>query len=137
MLKPTQLLPLHPRRSFAPRYIKLSRRERDVLTWMAAGKSDWEIGIILEISKKTVNWHVERIKCKFAVPTRIQTVLLAERFGMLKPCPPIRRSLSRPIGDHSSSRARYAHALRPAIAHRLLKIAPPIAVNESSTLRQS
>ena len=58
-------------------------RENLVLTWIAAGKSDWEIGQILNISAKTVNYHVEKAKRKFGVPTRIQAVLAAMRKGVL------------------------------------------------------
>ncbi len=58
-------------------------REAQVLTWIAAGKSDWEIGRILDISAKTVNFHVERAKRKFGVATRIQAVLAAMRRGVI------------------------------------------------------
>jgi DNA-binding CsgD family transcriptional regulator len=87
MLKTTPLMPPFPRRAYVPHLIELSDRELEILRWMSAGKSDWDIGIILKISKKTVNWHVDRIKRRFAVPTRIQTVLLAERLGLLEPQP--------------------------------------------------
>ncbi len=55
----------------------LTAREIEVLHWIARGKSDWEIGEILQISAKTVNFHVENSKRKFGVPTRIQAVVLA------------------------------------------------------------
>ena len=58
-------------------------REAQVLAWIAAGKSDWEIGRILDISAKTVNFHVERAKRKFGVATRIQAVLAAMRKGVI------------------------------------------------------
>jgi DNA-binding CsgD family transcriptional regulator len=57
----------------------LTARERECLEWVAAGKSDWEIGEILAISEKTVNAHVERVKRKFAVGSRIQAVVMALR----------------------------------------------------------
>jgi LuxR family quorum sensing-dependent transcriptional regulator len=40
----------------------LSPRERECLKWVAAGKTDWEIGEILSLSEKTVNIYVERAK---------------------------------------------------------------------------
>lgn len=40
-------------------------REIEILHWIARGKSDWEIGEILQISAKTVNFHVENSKRKF------------------------------------------------------------------------
>jgi len=53
----------------------LTRREAEISRWLAAGKSDWEIGQILDISAKTVNYHVENIKKKCGVATRTQAVL--------------------------------------------------------------
>jgi DNA-binding CsgD family transcriptional regulator len=58
-------------------------RETQVLHWIAAGKSDWEIGQILNISAKTVNYHVEKAKRKFGVATRIQAVMEAVRKGVI------------------------------------------------------
>jgi LuxR family transcriptional regulator, quorum-sensing system regulator SolR len=57
----------------------LTVREREILTWIAEGKSDAAIGQILNISSKTVNFHVENAKRKFAVATRIQAVIVAMR----------------------------------------------------------
>jgi DNA-binding CsgD family transcriptional regulator len=53
----------------------LTPREAEISRWLAAGKSDWEIGQILDISAKTVNYHVENIKKKCGVATRTQAVL--------------------------------------------------------------
>jgi len=62
---------------------RVTPREAQVLAWIAAGKSDWEIGRILNISAKTVNFHVEKAKRKFGVATRIQAVLAAMRQGVI------------------------------------------------------
>jgi DNA-binding CsgD family transcriptional regulator len=61
----------------------ITRRESEVLHWISAGKSDWEIGMILNISPKTVNYHVEKAKKRFGVTTRIQAVMTAMRLGVL------------------------------------------------------
>jgi LuxR family quorum sensing-dependent transcriptional regulator len=61
-----------PRRCSLP---PLSHREREVLQWAAVGKSDWEIGEILSISEKTVNAHIENIKRKYGVTSRIHAVV--------------------------------------------------------------
>ncbi len=37
----------------------LTRREYDCLYWVAIGKSSWEIGKIMGITKRTVNFHVQ------------------------------------------------------------------------------
>ncbi|HJQ59386.1 MAG TPA: LuxR family transcriptional regulator [Vineibacter sp.] len=52
----------------------LSVRERDCLRWVGAGKSDWEIGRILEISPSTVKFHVDRARRKLGVHSRAQAV---------------------------------------------------------------
>ncbi|HSJ02885.1 MAG: LuxR C-terminal-related transcriptional regulator [Verrucomicrobium sp.] len=53
----------------------LTLREREVLRWMEAGKSNPEIGIILEISTHTVKRHVERILAKLGVENRYAAAL--------------------------------------------------------------
>ena len=54
-----------------------------ILGWVAAGKSDWTIGRILNISGKTVNFHVENAKRKLGAGTRIQAVVTAMRNGLI------------------------------------------------------
>lgn len=61
----------------------LSRRERECLKWIAAGKTDWEIGAILSLSEKTVNVYVERAKHKLRVQTRTQAIVQALRGGYI------------------------------------------------------
>ena len=61
----------------------LSHREGEVLAWLAEGKSDWEIGSILLISEKTVNFHVENAKRKLACGNRIQAAVRAVRLGLI------------------------------------------------------
>ena len=61
----------------------LTERELECLRWAAAGKSDWEIGKILLISAKTVNYHIENAKRKFRVATRVQAIVAAMRIGRL------------------------------------------------------
>ena len=62
----------------APRH-PLSPREAECLRWVADGKTDFEIGKILEISPRTVRFHVNNAKVKLGVATRIQAV--AKRAG--------------------------------------------------------
>ena len=63
--------------------VRVTPRESQILSWVAAGKSDWAIGRILRISDKTVNFHVENAKRKFGVGTRLQAVVAAMRTGMI------------------------------------------------------
>lgn len=61
----------------------ITAREAEILTWIAKGKSDWQIGKILGISGKTVNYHIENVKRKFGVASRIQAVVAALMPGSL------------------------------------------------------
>jgi DNA-binding CsgD family transcriptional regulator len=63
--------------------VHVTARESEVLAWIAAGKSDWAIGRILNISDKTVNFHVENAKRKLGAGTRVQAVIAAMRCGII------------------------------------------------------
>ena len=52
----------------------LSPREAECLRWIAHGKTDFEVGKILEISPRTVRFHINNAKNKLGVATRIQAV---------------------------------------------------------------
>jgi DNA-binding CsgD family transcriptional regulator len=65
--------------------LELTAREIEVLKWIADGKSDWQIGQILRISDKTVNFHVENMKRKCGVATRMQVVVRAVHEGKIAP----------------------------------------------------
>jgi LuxR family transcriptional regulator, quorum-sensing system regulator SolR len=66
-------------------HLELTAREIEVLKWIADGKSDWQIGQILSISDKTVNFHVENMKRKCGVATRMQVVVRAVHEGKIAP----------------------------------------------------
>ncbi len=57
--------------------LKITRREADVLFWVAKGKTDWEIAQILSISERTVNKHLEQIYRKLGVNNRTSATALA------------------------------------------------------------
>lgn len=61
---------------------KLSRREGEVLLWLAEGKSTWEISRILHISERTVYFHVRNILEKLGASSRSHAVSIAVREGM-------------------------------------------------------
>ena len=56
---------------------RLTPREREVLAWVAAGKTNREIGAILEASPRTVQKHLERIFVKLGVENRTAAALKA------------------------------------------------------------
>lgn len=62
----------------------LTRRETEVLDWIAAGKSNWEISRLVAISEHGVSHHVRNILLKFEVGCRHQAVAKAVAFGMLR-----------------------------------------------------
>lgn len=63
--------------------LKLTRRETDVLKWIAAGKSTWEISKVLHITEHGVIHHVRNLLLKFDVTSRHQAVLKAIACGLL------------------------------------------------------
>ena len=58
---------------------QLTSREREVLTWTALGKSAWEIGEILGISKRTVDEHAQTAFRKLGAANRTHAVAIAMR----------------------------------------------------------
>lgn len=61
----------------------LSDREVDCMRWVAAGKTDTEIAIILGISASTVHFHVERVKKKLGLRSRTEAVGLLVLEGIV------------------------------------------------------
>ncbi len=61
----------------------LSIRERECLQWIASGKSSWDIGMILNISENTVNFHVKNTLNKLDANTRTLAVVKAIRYGLI------------------------------------------------------
>ncbi len=57
----------------------LSARQTECLSWVAQGKTDPEIGIILGVSPRTVRFHLDKAKDKLKVMTRVQAVTKAVR----------------------------------------------------------
>jgi LuxR family transcriptional activator of conjugal transfer of Ti plasmids len=67
----------------APSHTDLSRRETQVLVWLARGKTVPEIASILDISIGTTKTHLERAKVKLGGGPTLPTVLEAARRGWL------------------------------------------------------
>lgn len=55
----------------------LTRREKEVLAWVAEGKTNAEIGLILEARPRTVAKHLERIFQKLGVESRTAAARVA------------------------------------------------------------
>jgi DNA-binding NarL/FixJ family response regulator len=55
----------------------LSQREKEILNWLKNGKSSWDISVILGISERTVNFHIDNIKQKLNATSRTHAVAIA------------------------------------------------------------
>jgi DNA-binding CsgD family transcriptional regulator len=67
----------------------LTSREIECLNWIAHGKTDFEIGIILGCSHAGVRYHVTRACAKLGAANRAQEVFRAAQLGLLgTPAPP-------------------------------------------------
>ena len=73
------------RQADAPSVRKLSERELEVLTWIAQGKTAWEIGEILGISSRTVNTHTQVAFQKLGAVNRTQAIAIAMREHLIRP----------------------------------------------------
>ena len=59
------------------RSLDLTPRETEVLTWVAQGKTNHEIGVILSAATRTICKHVERILFKLSVENRTAAAAIA------------------------------------------------------------
>ena len=77
-----------PARSPAPESLAaLTEREREVLTLVARGLSNQEIGEELYVSAATAKTHVSRLLMKLGARDRTQLVVLAYESGLVEPRP--------------------------------------------------
>jgi two-component system NarL family response regulator len=61
----------------------LTSREMEVLRLMATGKSNKEIGVVLNVSEGTIKVHVNHILQKLAVESRTEAATVALRRGIV------------------------------------------------------
>lgn len=72
-------MPMSSRRNTRAKSHTLTSRELEVLTWVARGKSAWEIGEILDIAKRTVDEHAQTAVRKIGAVNRTHAVAIAVR----------------------------------------------------------
>ncbi|WP_296478323.1 LuxR family transcriptional regulator [Roseinatronobacter sp.] len=75
----------HGRTMSEMRQPALSDREKEILQWIAAGKSQTDVGIILTISTRTVEVHLRSAREKLGALTTPQAVARAIGMGMIYP----------------------------------------------------
>lgn len=63
---------------------KLTAREAEVLSWTAVGKTAWEVSKILNISRRTVEFHIGNVLKKLDAVNSHQAVATALYFGMIE-----------------------------------------------------
>lgn len=59
--------------------LPITKRESEVLYWVSYGKTSWEISLILEMSPRTVNKHLELIYKKLGVDNRTSAAAISIR----------------------------------------------------------
>lgn len=64
--------------------ITITSHLKQVLYWMALGKSNYEIGVIMGCSEFTVKNHVAKILKVYGTPSRIGAVMTAMARGDVK-----------------------------------------------------
>jgi DNA-binding NarL/FixJ family response regulator len=73
-----------PRRRSAALAPALSSRQREILTLVASGGTNSEIGRRLDVSPHTVKDHVSSLYRKLGARNRAEAVRLAQDFGLLE-----------------------------------------------------
>jgi len=63
--------------------IALTPREKECIKWAAAGKTSWETGMILGISKSTVDFFVENVRSKLQATNKTQAVAQSIRLKLI------------------------------------------------------
>lgn len=65
--------------------VDLTQRERECLLWATEGKTAWETSQILNISERTVTFHLQNVQGKLGVNNRQQAVARAVSMGIIEP----------------------------------------------------
>lgn len=72
-----------PARRTHPEIGRLTDREREVVAWVATGRSNQEIASALGLSAETVRTHVSRAMVKLGARDRAQLVVFAIESGLI------------------------------------------------------
>jgi len=64
--------------------IALTKRQKEILYWIAKGKTDWEMSQVLNIAERTVNRHVEMMKNRLGVRSRAEALAMAMTHNLIE-----------------------------------------------------
>jgi DNA-binding NarL/FixJ family response regulator len=67
----------------SPVSFTLTDREVEALTWVARGKSSTDIAVLMGVSERTVNFHVNNVIRKLGVATRVQAAIRCALLGLI------------------------------------------------------
>jgi DNA-binding CsgD family transcriptional regulator len=70
------------------RHHKLTSREQDILELVLEGRTNTQIGRVLDISRATVKWHMHNVFAKTSTGTRESLLRLALQLGGSEPSEP-------------------------------------------------
>jgi DNA-binding response OmpR family regulator len=68
-----------------PKLAMLNDREMKALTWVARGKTSAQIGDIIGVSKRTVDFHLDNARIKLDAATRTQAAIKAAIGKLIEP----------------------------------------------------
>jgi LuxR family transcriptional regulator, quorum-sensing system regulator BjaR1 len=63
---------------------RLSRRQREILSWASRGKTNWEIAIILKCKEATIVYHIKEAGRKLGAVNKTHAVSKAIHMGLLR-----------------------------------------------------
>jgi DNA-binding response OmpR family regulator len=72
------------RQDIWPGKVSLNDRETEVLTWAARGKTSAEIAQIVDLTKRTVDFHIDNARAKLDASTRIHAAVKAASGGLIE-----------------------------------------------------
>lgn len=62
----------------------LTKREKELLIWLRYGKNNWDIAKIMNISERTVKFHISNILKKLEATNRTNAVFIAVENGLIE-----------------------------------------------------
>lgn len=67
------------------RSVALTEREVETLTWAARGKTSSEIAVVLGLTKRTVDFHIDNARTKLNAATRMHAAIKAQASQLIMP----------------------------------------------------